>query len=416
MTLRHDQPTTPAEDFESARLNAAPMTRERITAELDAVARGELRSKNQIVELYNQLGNVDTHHRALSERLGLGHLVEERPLEFTPTLLIQIDPDLRWLKYGEITEDISVQDLNPRNQSGRLFAKDLHFKHLITVPNPTLISPSLNALVKNGSLADGDRVMQMIRLNDRLTFLGDIPATWNGTLEPKVWSTNIDTVNFVKWLRLEGVFNHEIHRSAEIGVGIGGISQALLHDNPAIEHHVITDISAEALNATIRNLRPYISEDRLTWYLGKGVRTLDHQGSYDLIITNPPYIPHPEGHDAVDPYRGTGLIRELFERAPFLLNRDNPNAAIYIQLSNLSMNDLARYQKEFPDIEVTAVGQETEVPLKIWGVSREEAWIEFLKSQGLIDRPDLAETTGLRYYHRISAIRLRPKTWPSLNE
>ncbi len=399
------------QDIPLAKAELCAQNHERLAAELQAISHGELRSQQQITALYENLDTADSSLRAISERLGLGLLVKGAALEATPSLVIQIDPDLKWLRYGELKEDISVADLNPRDKNGRLFQKDraLHVEWLVTVPNPTLISPSLSALVHNGTLAQGDRVIQMIGFNERLTLLGDLPATWNGALDRKVWSTNIDTVNFIKWLRDAGIFKQNIKRSAEIGVGIGGISQALLADNPNIDAHVISDISPQALNATIRNLRPFISSEKLTWYLGKGVRAFDHQGEYDAIFTNPPYIPHPEGHEAVDPYRGTGLIRELFERAPFLLNPANPDAAIYIQLSNLSLNDLARYQKEFPNIEVTPLGGPVTVPLKIWGVSREDAWIEYLKSQGLKARPDLAEKTGLAYYHDILAIRIRPK-------
>ena len=379
-----------------------------LSLELAAIERGDLRSSAQIRRIYHALSEADDHQRATAERLGLGLLVEGIPLKKTPCLGIRVASDLSKLEYFKITEELSPKDLNPSDSAGRMFSPEFGMELLMTVSNPHLLSPNTSYL-KDVSLEMQNRIHLLAQPNERLTFFGDIPTTWVAQTDNNAWSPNIDTVTFIKWLRDVGAFKGPIEKSAEIGVGTGLISQALLSDNSDIARHLITDISPWAINASRRNLLPFVGSSDLDWYFGKGIKGFLAEGPFDLIITNPPYIPHPDGESDVDHYRGTGLIKELFQVGPSVLNPHNPDAAIYFQCSNLTLGDIARYQEEFLDTELTQVAGPKRVPLRVWGMDEDHEWLEFLKSRGLIEDSELAQSTGLRYYHDIYAFKITAK-------
>jgi hypothetical protein len=379
-----------------------------LNSELEAIERGDLRSSTQIRKIYQMLAHAEDHQRAAAERLGLGLLVDGSPLKKTPELGLRVSEDLSTLQYFEVTEELSPEELNPTDREGRLFSADLGMELLMTVSNPHLLSPNTSYL-KDVPLEMQDRIIQLAQSNQRLTYFGNIPTTWIAQTDNNAWSPNIDTVCFIKWLRDAGAFAGEISRSAEIGVGTGLISQALLSDNSDITRHLITDISPWAINASRRNILPFVASSQLDWYFGKGISGFQGEGPFDLIITNPPYIPHPDGESDVDHYRGTGLIKELFEIGPSILNRNNPKAAIYFQCSSLTLADIERYKKQFPDVELSQVAGPKRVPLRVWGMERNAQWLEFLKSNGMIEDAGLAQSTGIRYYHDIYAFKITAK-------
>lgn len=375
--------------------------------ELAAIQHGDLRSSNQIREIFRALAHGNPHQLAVAGELELGLLVEGITLRQTPTFGIRISEDLSTLEYFKVLENLSFQDLNPTSKTGRLFASDLYIAPLLKIDNPTLISPN-SSYLKDVDLELQDCINDLAR-SGRLTFFGDIPTTWNPKPDNDAWAPNIDTVHFIKWLRDINAFEGNLKKTAEIGVGTGLISQALLSDNSRIERHLFTDISPYAINASRRNILPFAGTCDVDYYFGKGIKGLVHEGPFDLIITNPPYIPHQHGESDVDPYRGTGLIKELFQVGPSLLNKNNPDAAIFFQCSNLTLADIARYQAEFSDVELTQVAGPKRVPLRIQPMHTELEWLDFMKGIGLIESPELAKSTGLRYYHDIYAFKLTAK-------
>jgi release factor glutamine methyltransferase len=109
------------------------------------------------------------------------------------------------------------------------------------------------------------------------------------------------------------------HRILDVGTGSGAIAVALAHEL-ADAQVVALDISPDALAVAERNARRNSVEDRITFLQGD----LAHlpAGPFDLIVSNPPYIPAadveglmPEvrefeprqalvgGSDGLDPYR-----------------------------------------------------------------------------------------------------------------
>jgi ribosomal protein L3 glutamine methyltransferase len=120
-----------------------------------------------------------------------------------------------------------------------------------------------------------------------------------------------------------------INRVLEIGTGSGCIAIACaanFHDAEV----VATDISAEALQVAAENVRQHGLRDRVSL-----VET-DHaegvNGRFDLILSNPPYVPEAEGSELPAEYGfepalglysgGDGLdsARRILQDAPLLLN------------------------------------------------------------------------------------------------
>ncbi|MEO8445363.1 MAG: 50S ribosomal protein L3 N(5)-glutamine methyltransferase [Gammaproteobacteria bacterium] len=79
-----------------------------------------------------------------------------------------------------------------------------------------------------------------------------------------------------------------VRRILEIGTGSGCIAVALALAFPA-SRVVATDVSADALAVAARNVERHRVGDRVTLVKADLFAGLD--GSFDLIVTNPPYVP-----------------------------------------------------------------------------------------------------------------------------
>ncbi len=76
----------------------------------------------------------------------------------------------------------------------------------------------------------------------------------------------------------------------EIGIGTGAISASLLAKFPLLKG-TATDISDRALECALKNATLLNVQDRLDLHRSSTWWDLQGKGTYDLIISNPPYIP-----------------------------------------------------------------------------------------------------------------------------
>ncbi|MBR0899243.1 peptide chain release factor N(5)-glutamine methyltransferase [Bradyrhizobium tropiciagri] len=88
-------------------------------------------------------------------------------------------------------------------------------------------------------------------------------------------------------LRANGAADRSL-RIADLGTGSGAILLALLSELPNA-HGFATDISSEALQTASRNAAELGLGDRATWIACDYASALT--GTFDLIVSNPPYIP-----------------------------------------------------------------------------------------------------------------------------
>ena len=118
----------------------------------------------------------------------------------------------------------------------------------------------------------------------------------------------------------------------DFGTGSGCLAIALAGKSPASEVHAL-DLSSEALALARENADRHSLSNRIYFFHGNGFAALPERSQFDLIISNPPYIPtaeiptlQPEVREHFDPStaldggpEGLSFYRRLAaEAAPFL--------------------------------------------------------------------------------------------------
>ncbi|MFH1415804.1 MAG: nucleoside monophosphate kinase, partial [Elusimicrobiota bacterium] len=320
------------------------------------------------------------------------------------SLHIDVSEDLKTLTYSRVKDDSGVFEGEEINYDA------LDFEEIEKIPSSYLLSPERYFSTHLKGKAK-EIIYKIWPEGKRYTRYDGVTVSWDKELDRRVWTTNIDTLYFHRILKKFNVFNDsKIQKVMELGVGGGHLSTALAAKLPNLKELTITDISLNALKAAKRNLLPHLKSRgiQLHSYWGKGIMTVKEIA--DLIIINPPYIPMPEymAQDAKDPYRGTGLIREILKEGIDKLNPDNPDAKIIINVSSLAKKDLEKYVAEFGDrFTIEPMGEPLEVPLKIWSIDKK--WKDWLvKEGGLKYKKDHAPDEE-PYWHMLQMYTIRPK-------
>lgn len=140
--------------------------------------------------------------------------------------------------------------------------------------------------------------------------------------------------------RAIGVLKSASPRFFEIGVGSGCISVSILKNVPA-STAVAGDISDSALRVAAENARRHDVADRLD-LVSSDVFSGIPSGEFDLLVTNPPYIPQSdlaalqtevldhEPHSALtDGGDGLSIISQIISRAPKFLK---PNGILLMEI------------------------------------------------------------------------------------
>lgn len=346
-------------------------------------------------------------------------------------LHIRISNDLKTIHYSTIKNTSLPGIFEQETPNYQELYRNIN--PLLIVPSSNLITPERfirNAILPNVSA----KILDLLAQNKRFTEYRGIITSWDAEFDRDVWTTNIDTLYLHDILENYGILkNPRLKSVLEIGVG-GGHNSALLASRlPNLEKLNITDISMYALRTAKLNILPYLRpQTEFVTYWGKGLRSLSEK--FDLILINPPYIPVPEeiALKDGDPYRGTGLIREIMEFGAEYLNQDNPEAMVIINISSLAKNDFFKYSEELKDIlyfqpindpfneslnslraheqnpssrwTISDFGPPLRVPLKIKAVKEE--WIDWLLSEGGLYYNPLALPSEEPYWHTLQCFKL----------
>lgn len=235
----------------------------------------------------------------------------------------------------------------------------------------------------------------------RYTRFSGITTDWDNGVDTGVWTTNADTVIFLHHLEQIGFFTQasadKVHSLLEVGVGGGGVASAMANTLPNLTDITVTDILLSALRCACRNINYYRRDNQqVTAFLGKGITNIP--GRYHVMLVNPPYIPiHPKARCVEDdPYRGTGLIREIMEHGLDHADR------IIMQVSSVALGDIADYASQFGRLVTTRATSKL-IPLKIGGMNRD--WYQWLVDAGRLMHMD-DDKYYYPYWHNLHMVEI----------
>lgn len=148
-------------------------------------------------------------------------------------------------------------------------------------------------------------------------------------------------------------------RIADIGTGSGCIAVSIAAHTTFCEI-VATDISAEALELANKNANVHHVSTDISFVLGDGLQSLQGLDPFDIICSNPPYIPTSQMEELQPNVRewepklalhggknGISLIQPLIEQAHHYLVQ---NAMILIEIASSTKNQVLELAQSNPDL------------------------------------------------------------------
>lgn len=166
--------------------------------------------------------------------------------------------------------------------------------HVLALPRTMLV-------VRAGQAVDVPLVEAMFRFVERRArreplqhILGTVPfCTIDVSVGPEALVPRPETELLAEaaWTWLSGL--EPPVDVLDFGTGTGCIALAIAHESPAARMHAL-DRSKDALKLALRNARELGLEGRVTFHEGDGFAALPEGLRFDLIVSNPPYIPADE--------------------------------------------------------------------------------------------------------------------------
>jgi tRNA1(Val) A37 N6-methylase TrmN6 len=309
-------------------------------------------------------------------------------------MLIAVTPNLSKLTvYAERSEQELI--LGARHGSEQLL-------EVWSCAEPVLLSD--NARI--GALEPGlrDAVFALYASYPRTVAYDEVEVAWTPQAYPRVWCPSIDTVFFARTLKahLTGV-----KTIAEVGTGSGFLTKFALAHAPAIERALASDINLDALRCTndaLTDLKHHASVSLIC--PRKDDETVGFSGRFDLLLSNPPYIPRPgEGND--NPYEGLGLIHKLAYQGADLLSE---GGVMLLNISTFAGDEPLEWLSD-AGWQVRELDR-LRVPLKINAVTsgatiESREWLTYLRGRGAV--PPAGADHGYRLWHELRMLACRPR-------
>lgn len=193
----------------------------------------------------------------------------------------------------------------------------------------------------------------------------DVRMDFEKNRYPGVRSPSIDTLFFCKTLK-DGDFK-DYSSMIEVGSGPWFIAKYMGEKNPNLEKIVLNDINEHAESY----FNDHYVDPRFSFHLGDAKKYMESQ-KFDIIASNPPYIPRPQSIDD-NPYEGLSLPIYLIQNIDKILN---DWWKLFLNLSSLSFPIMDEFLNN-PDVKVRKLDR-MEVPLKVFNVLNNKERLEYL--------------------------------------
>jgi tRNA1(Val) A37 N6-methylase TrmN6 len=301
------------------------------------------------------------------------------------------------IRIAEELEKLSVYAVGLEQQS-ILGASQIADEPMLVAefPSPVLLTDNARMAEMSGGVRDA--LLALYASYPRTVEYGEVSTDWSPHLYPRVWCPSIDTIFFARTLK--GYLGEEVAEVAEIGCGSGFLTKFILHHGPGVQRLAATDINLEAIRCSADNLQDERGREKVHLILPDASdESLALQGTYDLIASNPPYIPRQPAH-IDNPYEGLDLVARLAHKAKMVLK---DNGRILLNLSSLAGQEPLQWFSE-QGLQVQALA-EMRVPLKVNPVTSglslaSRQWRDYLEAQGRVEI-DEDEDSGYRYWHQL---------------
>jgi hypothetical protein len=219
---------------------------------------------------------------------------------------IQSNEQFTWFKFNDDLTTLQVCNLHD--------GRDMNWndEHTHTIQNPTRMTDVDKAICAG---VQQDDAVKMYSYNaTRLIEYDNVSIHFNQFKYPSVFGPNIDTLLVCKGLKSADLT--ECKTFLEIGAGSGFITKYVKSKNPKLIGTII-DIDENSIFCSIENngfnqdqlqrvqifdntfKRYEFTEKQMTYVVGDAIQYIQNDNrnstTYDLVISNPPYIPR--GHE-----------------------------------------------------------------------------------------------------------------------
>ncbi len=262
-------------------------------------------------------------------------------------------------------------------------------KELIhTYKNPILITDLARLCTLDSQTREN--VGALIQSPNRTVEYNNVVQGFNANDFKGVWGPSIDTLFLCHYLTNitppKKIF--------EAGCGSGFIGKYLLEQFPEMQKATLTDISENAIACTNYCLQ----DERLKTIQGDANQILNNSNEqFDLIVTNPPYVPRPNAISG-SPYEGLDMLAGLIKISQDKLQ---PQGKLISIISHLSETIIEQALKE-ERINAKYVAEKL-VPFNVKPINNNKEWIEYLKKEhNIIQKPQ----SGHNYWHKIKILEI----------
>lgn len=207
---------------------------------------------------------------------------------------------------------------------------------------------------------------------------------------PLVWAPSIDT--FLMCAALHTIDLQSVGSVAEIGCGSGFIGKYLLERVHAGASVDLVDID----HASVACAQDAIKSVMVSYHM-QDAQDFLAQRQFDLVVSNPPYLPSPDGEE-YPPFGGTRLLNFLCDNAADFLK---PRGRLILLQSSIDQRAIDTKSKG--NYLRSRVLQTLKVPLKVTSVLNDDLWCKYLAGLKGIRQEQVG---GYIFYHELVVLEI----------